>query len=126
MKTALRQDATPQHRSRPRGNNRPYPKRPYSGQHARRRFLVLAAGAAAVPAASCITWAQAYPTRPITMIVPFPAGAASDTLGRIMAERMRGSLGRRIIIENVSGADGSTGVGRAARARPDGYQQFSF
>ena len=55
------------------------------------------------------------------MIVPFPAGAALDTLGRIMAERMRASLGLPIIIENVSGADGSIGVGRAARARPDGY-----
>jgi tripartite-type tricarboxylate transporter receptor subunit TctC len=87
----------------------------------RRRFLHLAAGAAAVPAVSPIARAQAYPTRPITMIVPYPAGAATDTYGRIMTERMRASLGQHIIIENVSGADGSTGVGRAARARPDGY-----
>jgi tripartite-type tricarboxylate transporter receptor subunit TctC len=62
-----------------------------------------------------------YATRPITMIVPFPAGAATDVIGRIMAERMRGPLGQRIVIENVGGADGSIGVGRAARARPDGY-----
>jgi tripartite-type tricarboxylate transporter receptor subunit TctC len=81
----------------------------------------LAAGAAAVPAASFIAWAQSYPTRPITMIVPFPAGAAFDALGRIVAERMRASLGQPIIIENVSGANGSIGTGRAARARPDGY-----
>jgi hypothetical protein len=121
MKTALRQDATPQHRSRPRGNNRPCPKRPYSGQHARRRFLGLAAGAAAVPAASCITWAQTYPTRPITMIVPLAAGGATDAIARVLAKQMRGSLGQPIIIENVSGADGSIATGRVARARPDGY-----
>ena len=60
-------------------------------------------------------------SRPITMIVPSPAGAASDTIGRLVAERMRGSLGQPIIIENVSGASGSIGTGRAARARPDGY-----
>ena len=65
--------------------------------------------------------AQAYPSRPITMIVPFAAGGSADTIGRVMAERMRGSLGQPIIIENVSGADGSIGAGRAARARPDGY-----
>ena len=87
----------------------------------RRRFLRLAAGAAALPAVSRIAWAQVYPSRPITMIVPSPAGSASDTIGRLVAERMRGSLGQPIIIENVSGADGSIGTGRVARARPDGY-----
>jgi tripartite-type tricarboxylate transporter receptor subunit TctC len=55
------------------------------------------------------------------MIVPFPAGAAMDVIGRLVAERMRSTLGQPIIIENVSGADGSVGTGRAARARPDGY-----
>jgi tripartite-type tricarboxylate transporter receptor subunit TctC len=78
-------------------------------------------GAAALPAVSRIAWAQVYPSRPITMIVPSPAGAAADTIGRLVAERMRGSLGQPIIIENVSGAGGSIGTGRAARARPDGY-----
>jgi Tripartite tricarboxylate transporter family receptor len=119
MKTALRQDATPQHRyrSRPRGNNRPYPKRPYSGQHARRRFLGLAAGAAAVPAPSCITWAQSYPARPITMIVPTTAGGPADILARVLADRMRKSLGQPVIVENVSGANGNIGTGRVARAR---------
>jgi tripartite-type tricarboxylate transporter receptor subunit TctC len=86
----------------------------------RRRFLHLA-GAAALPAASRIAWAQAYPSRPITMIVPFAAGGAGDVVGRVVAERMKGSLGRSIIVENVSGADSSIGVGRAARAMPDGY-----
>jgi tripartite-type tricarboxylate transporter receptor subunit TctC len=63
-----------------------------------------------------IAGAQSYPTRPITMIVPFAAGGL-----RIVAERMKESLGRPIVIENVTGADGSIGTGRAARARPDGY-----
>jgi tripartite-type tricarboxylate transporter receptor subunit TctC len=55
------------------------------------------------------------------MIVPFPAGGANDLVGRVVAERMKKSLGQSIIVENVSGADGNIGVGRAARARPDGY-----
>lgn len=87
----------------------------------RRHFLRFAAGAAMVPTASRIAAAQAYPLRPITMIVPFAAGAATDVIGRLVAERMRRSLGEFIIIENVAGADGSIGTGRAARARPDGY-----
>ncbi|HLX14998.1 MAG TPA: tripartite tricarboxylate transporter substrate-binding protein [Bradyrhizobium sp.] len=65
--------------------------------------------------------AQSYPTRPITMIVPFPAGGATDTLARYLAEQMRGILGQTIIIENVGGAAGSIGVGRAVRSPPDGY-----
>jgi tripartite-type tricarboxylate transporter receptor subunit TctC len=119
MKSSLRQTATAQHQSRPRGNDRA--KTPSSGQHPRRRFLGLAAGAAALPAVSRIAMAQTYPTRPITMIVPQAPGGALDTVGRIFAERMRGSLGQPIIIENVAGADGNIGTGRAARARPDGY-----
>jgi tripartite-type tricarboxylate transporter receptor subunit TctC len=87
----------------------------------RRKFLHLAAGAAALPAVSRIASAQAYPTRPVTMIVPFPAGGRADVIARIMAERMRERLGQPVIIENIGGADGSIGVGRAARARPDGY-----
>jgi tripartite-type tricarboxylate transporter receptor subunit TctC len=87
----------------------------------RRRFLHLAAGAAALPVLSRIAMAQTYPTRPITMIIPIAAGSGTDVAGRVVVERMRGSLGQPIIIENVSGADGSIGVGRAARAKPDGY-----
>jgi tripartite-type tricarboxylate transporter receptor subunit TctC len=74
-----------------------------------------------LPAVSRIAEAQTYPTRPITMIVPFAAGGPMDARGRVLAERMRKSLGQPIIIENVSGADGSIGVGRAVRAKPDGY-----
>jgi tripartite-type tricarboxylate transporter receptor subunit TctC len=65
--------------------------------------------------------AQSYPARPITMIVPFPAGGATDTLARYLAERMRTILGQSIIIENVGGAAGSIGVGRAVRSPADGY-----
>jgi hypothetical protein len=79
MKTALRQAATPQHRSRPRGN-RPYPKRPHSDQRPRRKFLHLAAGAAALPVVSRIVWAQAYPTRPIKIVVPY--APSSDVIAR--------------------------------------------
>src|SRR6516165_2773932 len=87
----------------------------------RRQFLHLMAGAAGLPALSHFAWAQAYPTRPITMIVPFPAGGAADVIARIVAERMRRLFGQPIVIENIGGADGSIGVGRTARAQPDGY-----
>jgi tripartite-type tricarboxylate transporter receptor subunit TctC len=87
----------------------------------RRNFLHLAAGAAALPAVSRIARAQAYPTRPITMVVPFPPGGPLDTVGRITAEFMRVTLGQPIIIENVTGAAGTLGVGRVARAAGDGY-----
>jgi tripartite-type tricarboxylate transporter receptor subunit TctC len=87
----------------------------------RRRFLRLAMSAAALPVLARTAIAQGYPARPITMIVPFPAGGANDVIARIVAERMREPLGQRIVIENVGGADGSIGVGRLARARPDGY-----
>src|SRR5262245_39961177 len=87
----------------------------------RRQFLHLAAGAAALPAASRIARAQAYPTRPMTMIVPYAAGGPTDTIARIMAERMRASLGQIVLVENVTGAAGTIGVGRVARAAPDGY-----
>jgi tripartite-type tricarboxylate transporter receptor subunit TctC len=89
----------------------------------RRKFLHLAAGAAALPALSRIDYAQAqsYPSRPITLIVPGPAGGAADAIGRILAEQMRPSPGQPIVIENVSGADGSIAAGRVARAKPDGY-----
>ena len=87
----------------------------------RRSFLRLAAGAAALPAVSRMATAQSYPSRQITMIVPFAAGGPADTVARVMAERMRASLGQTVIIENVAGAGGSIGVGRIARAAPDGY-----
>ena len=87
----------------------------------RRRFLHLTAGAAAVPAVTRFAWAQAYPTRQITLVVPFPPGGSTDVAARIVAENMRPILGQPVIIENIGGAGGSIAVGRVARARPDGY-----
>src|SRR5215471_3822502 len=86
----------------------------------RRRFLYLAVGATALPA-SRIAMAQAYPTRQITMIVPFAAGGGTDISARIVSEHMSRTLGRPIVIENVPGAGGTTGSTRVMRANPDGY-----
>jgi tripartite-type tricarboxylate transporter receptor subunit TctC len=88
---------------------------------ARRKFLHFTAGAAALPAISRVATAQTYPSRPITMIVPFAAGGAADVVGRVVAERLGKALGQPVIVENIVGADGSIGVGRAASARPDGH-----
>jgi tripartite-type tricarboxylate transporter receptor subunit TctC len=74
---------------------------------------VLAFGGAAI--------AENYPSHPITIIVPFSAGGPSDAMARILAERMKSTLGEAVLIENVTGAGGSIGVGRAVRAAPDGY-----
>jgi tripartite-type tricarboxylate transporter receptor subunit TctC len=65
--------------------------------------------------------AQAFPSHPITIVVPFPAGGPADLIARILADRMRTPLGQPLIVENVSGAGGSIGVARVARATPDGY-----
>ena len=88
------------------------------------RLRIIAAGglaAASILMGIAPAFAETYPIRPLTVIVPFPAGGPTDTVVRIVAERMRASLGQPIIIENVSGAAGTIGVGRAARATPDGY-----
>ena len=87
----------------------------------RRNFLHLAAGAAGLPALPRIARAQSYPSRAITIVVPFPAGGALDVFGWILAERMRASLAQNVIIENIAGASGNLGAGRVARAAPDGY-----
>ena len=78
--------------------------------------------ACAVPFASAgAVRAETYPSRPITMVVPFAAGGPTDTLARIVGERMRQALGQTIIVENTTGAAGSIAVGRVARSAPDGY-----
>ena len=77
--------------------------------------------AAPVAAVSRIARAQAYPARPITMVVPFPAGGPTDTIGRVVAEGMRASLGQPVVIDNVGGAAGSLATGKVARAVPDGH-----
>src|ERR1700748_3511341 len=86
-----------------------------------RRWFAAAIAAAIWLGCGGIALSQDYPTRPITMIVPFPAGGATDTVARFLAEKMRPVLGQPVIIENVGGAAGSIGVTRAVRAAPDGY-----
>ena len=87
----------------------------------RRQFLSLTAGATALPALSGSAWADSYPSRRITMVVPFAPGALSDIIARVMGEGMGAALGQSIIIDNASGADGTIGSGRVAHAVPDGY-----
>jgi tripartite-type tricarboxylate transporter receptor subunit TctC len=88
---------------------------------ARRLFLRLAAAAFAGFAGSHLATAQTYPLRPITLISPYAAGGAGDFVARLIAERIGASLGQPCAVENVPGANGSIGIGRLARAAPDGY-----
>jgi tripartite-type tricarboxylate transporter receptor subunit TctC len=94
-------------------------KNPRNGCIAKLRALMVA-GIVGLASTGMAT-AQSYPAHPITMIVPFAAGGPTDTLARILAQRMTVKLGQPIVIENVSGASGSIGVGRVARSAPDGY-----
>ena len=87
----------------------------------RRQFLHLAAGAAALPALPHVARAQAYPTRPITMIVPFAAGGAFDVIARVLTPRLSEILHQQVIVENVGAAAGIVGTNRVAHAVPDGY-----
>jgi len=87
----------------------------------RRTFLHLAVGAATLPVVSRTARAQAYPSRPITLIVPFPPGGSTDVGARIVADHMSRTLGQQVVVQNVSGAGGTTGSTRAMRSDPDGY-----
>jgi tripartite-type tricarboxylate transporter receptor subunit TctC len=87
----------------------------------RRKFLHLAAGAAALPAVSRIAWAQAYPSRPVRMIVPFPAGQATDSIARLVGQSLSERIGQPLVIENRTGAGGNIGTEGVVRAPPDGY-----
>ena len=84
--------------------------------------LIFAAFAALASISPWSAAAQDWPTRPVTMVIPFAAGSASDTVGRILGARLSELLGQQVIIENVGGAGGMTGVARVAKAIPDGYQ----
>jgi tripartite-type tricarboxylate transporter receptor subunit TctC len=87
----------------------------------RRKFLHLTAGAAALPAVSRIAWTQSYPSRPVRIIVGFPAGGTSDVLARLMAQWLSERLGRPFIVENRPGAGGNVGTEAVVRATADGY-----
>lgn len=84
-----------------------------------RRILLAAVAASFVAPATAM--AQAYPTKPITVIVPFAAGGPTDALARVLTQRMSEALGQQMVVENVGGAGGTIGVAKAARATPDGY-----
>jgi tripartite-type tricarboxylate transporter receptor subunit TctC len=87
----------------------------------RRRLLHLAAGAVALPAVSRVAWAQAYPSRPVHIIVGFAAGSAFDILARLIGQWLSERLGQPFVVDNRPGAGGTIGTEAAARARPDGY-----
>jgi tripartite-type tricarboxylate transporter receptor subunit TctC len=87
----------------------------------RRKFLHLAAGAAALPAVSRMARAQTYPARPVRVIVPYAPGGPTDVFGRLMAQKLSEQLGRQFYVENIGGAGGNVGMGHGAKAAPDGY-----
>jgi tripartite-type tricarboxylate transporter receptor subunit TctC len=87
----------------------------------RRNFLHLAAGAAAFPAVSRIAWAQAYPARPVRIVVGFPAGGTSDIVARVLGQWLSERLGQQFVIENRPGAGSNLATEAVARAAPDGY-----
>ena len=87
----------------------------------RRQFLHLAAGAAVLPVVSRDARAQGYPTRPVRIIVPFPAGQATDSIARLVGQSLSERLGQAFVIENRTGAGGNIGTEAVVRAPPDGY-----
>jgi tripartite-type tricarboxylate transporter receptor subunit TctC len=87
----------------------------------RRRFLLLAAAAAGLPAVSRPAWAQAYPTQPVRIIVGFAAGSATDVTARLMAQRLSERLGQQFVVENRPGAGGNIGTEAVVKATPDGH-----
>src|SRR4051812_22942603 len=91
------------------------------GEDIMRRICLIALTTIGLTGINIGAEAEDFPSRPITMVVPWPTGGPSDAPARILAERMRVTLGQSIIVENVSGASGSAGTGRVARATADGY-----
>ena len=128
MKSSLRPAATPspQRRSRPQLKNPRYPKARPSGQHPRRQFLRLAVGAAALPAVSRTARAQAYPTRPVRLVVGYPAGGGTDIIARLMGQWLSERLAQPFITENRPGAGSNIAAEAVVRAPPDGYTLLVF
>ena len=87
----------------------------------RRAFMHLAAGAAALPAVPHVAWAQAYPSRPVRIVVGFPAGGATDIMARLMGDWLTERLGQQFLVENKPGASGNIGIDMVAKAPADGY-----
>ena len=87
----------------------------------RRNVLQLAAGAAALPAVSRLAWAQAYPSRPVRVIVPYAPAGPTDIVARLIAQALSEQVGKQFYVENIPGAGGNIGMARAAQATPDGY-----
>ena len=83
--------------------------------------LIIAVGLAYFGGVAVVS-AQSWPTRPLTMVVPFAAGGAVDVMGRILAQPMSEALGQQVVVENIGGAGGMTGTARVAKAPPDGYE----
>jgi hypothetical protein len=123
MKTSLHPAAapSPHRRSRPRVNDRPYPKTRPSGQHPRRRFLRLAVGAAALQANWRFAMAQSYPTRPVRIVVGFAAGGGTDIVARLIGQWLSERLRQPFLIENRTGAGGNIAAEAVVRAPPDGH-----
>src|SRR5437899_8664510 len=88
----------------------------------RKHFALAAACTLTILGVAGTASAQSWPTRPVTMVVPFAAGSSSDTAGRVLAVGLSEALGQQVVIENVGGGGGMTGTARVAKAAPDGYQ----
>jgi tripartite-type tricarboxylate transporter receptor subunit TctC len=116
MKASVYEIGTPRRLLVHRGN-----ERRLVTQHPRRRILRLAAGAAALPPIYRMSWAQAYPTRPVRIIVPAAPGGSSDVFARLIAQKLSEHLGKQFFVENIGGAGGSIGTGRGAKAAADGH-----
>jgi tripartite-type tricarboxylate transporter receptor subunit TctC len=87
----------------------------------RRHFLHLTVGAVALPAVSCVAWAQTYPIKPVRLIATFPAGGVVDLMARLIAQWLSERLSQTFIVENRAGAGGNIGTEAVVRASPDGY-----